>query len=431
MKVKFLKKHEIEGQEFTAGDLADIDGKDLVGTLLADDVVVKFTAADERAAKDAEQKAESDRVAKLVREEIEKAKGSTSIPAAPKAQDDASFGFKSLGEFAGEVREWVSGKRPSRLASYAEKAPTAYLNESTDSEGGFAVPEQFAASIWERARVAVDLIAKTDNTNISQGYSMTFPLDAESSRATGSRRGGIRGYWIAEGGQKSQSKPTLKKQRLELHKMVVLTGITDELAADASALSAYLSRAMGEEIAFMVGDAIVNGTGAGMPLGLMNAGCKISVTRDTAATVKSADIFAMYARMYAPSLGRAEWLINQDVYPSLFNMSIAVGTGGGPVYLPPGGLSAAPYGTLMGKPVTPVEWCQTLGTSGDIIFADLSQYRTLTKGGVNMAQSVHLWFDYNVTAYRAEFRIDGQPIWQTALTPYKGSNTQSPIVVLS
>jgi hypothetical protein len=50
-----------------------------------------------------------------------------------------------------------------------------------------------------------------------------------------------------------------------------------------------------------------------------------------------------------------------------------IGTGGVPVYLPPGGLSESPYAILKGRPVIPVEYCATLGTVGDIILADFTQ----------------------------------------------------------
>ena len=48
---------------------------------------------------------------------------------------------------------------------------------------------------------------------------------------------------------------------------------------------------------------------------------------------------------------------------------MTVGSGSATVvaYLPPGGLSTKPYATLLGRPVLPVEWCATLGTTGDVI----------------------------------------------------------------
>ena len=125
------------------------------------------------------------------------------------------------------------------------------------------------------------------------------------------------------------------------------------------------------------------------------------------------------------------WFINQDIEPQLFTMGLIVGTGGAPVYLPPGGLSASPYGTLFGRPAVPIEQCSTLGTVGDIILADMSQYVAAEKGGMQTAASIHVRFLYDESCFRFTLRVDGQPMWNTALTPANGSNTLSPFVALA
>jgi HK97 family phage major capsid protein len=126
------------------------------------------------------------------------------------------------------------------------------------------------------------------------------------------------------------------------------------------------------------------------------------------------------------------WLINQNIEPQLYTMALAVGSGGIPVYMPAGGLSGAPYGTLFGKPVIPCEQCASLGTAGDIILADLSQYVMISKGNMQSASSIHVNFQTDQTAFRFVYRCDGQPMWDAYLTPYKGTTSyQSPFVCLS
>jgi HK97 family phage major capsid protein len=99
--------------------------------------------------------------------------------------------------------------------------------------------------------------------------------------------------------------------------------------------------------------------------------------------------------------------------------------------MPPGGMSAAPYGTLMGRPVVPIEQCQTLGTVGDILFCDWSEYLWCDKGSLESASSMHVQFLTGEMVYRFTFRCDGQPAWNSALTPFKGSATQSPFISLA
>src|SRR5262249_38323271 len=150
------------------------------------------------------------------------------------------------------------------------------------------------------------------------------------------------------------------------------------------------------------------------------------------------NIMKMYNRMYGPSRPNAVWLYNPEVEPQLFKLSIPgtdntgnfVGTFGGMVYVPPNGLSASPFGTLFGRPCIPTQACSSLSTEGDIIFADLSQYLLLLKGGQNprVDVSVHLWFDQDLTAFKFSLRVGGIPWWSQVVQPLNGSNTYSPIV---
>jgi HK97 family phage major capsid protein len=140
----------------------------------------------------------------------------------------------------------------------------------------------------------------------------------------------------------------------------------------------------------------------------------------------------MSSRIFASSYQNAVWYVNQNTLPQLYTMSIAVGTGGQLVFTPPGGLSAAPYGTLLGRPVVPIEQCAALGTVGDIILADLSKgYILAEKGGIQSAMSIHVRFEYAESVFRFILRMDGQPVRASALTPYKGSETLSHFVALA
>ena len=138
--------------------------------------------------------------------------------------------------------------------------------------------------------------------------------------------------------------------------------------------------------------------------------------------------------MYSRRLGMASryvWLINQDIEPQLYGLSLDVGTGGLPLYMPPGGLSDAPYGRLMGLPVIANEHSATLGTVGDIVLADLSQYLLIDKGGTQFDQSIHVNFTYDETVFRFVYRVDGQPVDAAPVTPANSTATQSPFIALA
>ena len=69
-------------------------------------------------------------------------------------------------------------------------------------------------------------------------------------------------------------------------------------------------------------------------------------------------------------------------------------------------------------------------TTNDIMLADMSQYLLWEKGGIDMATSMHVEFLTDQEVIRFIYRVDGQSAYASAITPYKGSSTQSPFVVL-
>jgi HK97 family phage major capsid protein len=79
----------------------------------------------------------------------------------------------------------------------------------------------------------------------------------------------------------------------------------------------------------------------------------------------------------------------------------------------------------------PIEQCSTVGTVGDIVLADLSQYLLAEKGGMEAMASAHVRFLYAEQTFRFMMRVDGQPLWSTALTPANGTNTVSPFITLA
>ncbi len=77
-----------------------------------------------------------------------------------------------------------------------------------------------------------------------------------------------------------------------------------------------------------------------------------------------------------------------------------------------------------------VEQAPALSVQGDVSFIDFGEYIWIDKGGVKQDRSIHVRFEYGEQAFRFTYRADGQPSWKSALTPYKGSDTLSPYLLL-
>ena len=341
-------------------------------------------------------------------------------------------GFRSFGEQLLAVAQvaQTGGREVDPRLLLAQ----AGMSEGVPADGGFLVQTDFSTELMRLVHETGKLASRCSRVPISTGAnSVKINAIDESSRATGSRWGGVQAYWAGEAGAITKTKPKFRQIELSLKKLVGLFYATDELLMDAAALEATANEAFAEEFGFMVDESIVRGSGAGVPLGILNSGALVSVAKEggqAAKTVLAENIEAMYARMWAPSVGAGIWYINQDVWPQLFQLSHAVGTGGVPMFVPSNNLAAAPFGALLGRPIEPIEQCDTLGTKGDIIFADLGQYKLAEKGGIEAASSIHVQFLTDETVFRFILRIDGQPKRDKALTPFKGTAKQSSFVTL-
>jgi HK97 family phage major capsid protein len=271
---------------------------------------------------------------------------------------------------------------------------------------------------------------------------MKIPAIDETSRADGSRWGGTRGYWMNEADALTGSKPRFKNLELTAKKVGVLTYATSELFNDMSALSQYLignRGVMAKELAWKITDAAINGDGAGKPQGVLNSPSLVVVTRSGSNVVAANDVLNMLARFWVGSRTdpqglsldanmsagpKPAWFCHSDVVAQLATCVIAVGSGGSLAFL---------YNpetmNLMGFPVVPIEQCQALGTQGDLILADMNEYLLATRNS-NLDVSMHVRFLNDEQAIRLIIRMDGQPAWNSAVTPFNGTNTQSPFVVL-
>ena len=340
-------------------------------------------------------------------------------------KDEADQPFKSAGDFFVAVKN--AAIHPSAIDPRLLPLKASGMSEGTPADGGYLVSPTIAGGIVDRMHNTGELLRRISLDRIGpNSNAMTYNAIDETSRVDGSRYGGLQGYWLAEAGSKTASKPAFRQVELKLKKVAALAYATDELLADATALEGWLSRTVPNELRFRVEDAIYNGDGVGKPTGIMGHASLVTQLRYAASAVSAQDIWAMYARRWVGARDYV-WLVNQDVLPQLYGLNNTYQN----LFIGPSGMPNAPAGTLMGLPIVEVEYAATMGSTGDIMLAALSQYQGIEKGGIESASSIHVQFLTDETVFRFVYRFDGGPMWSSTLTPFKGSNTQSPFVVLA
>lgn len=354
---------------------------------------------------------------------------------------DPQRGFRSVGDFCRSLVSATFAQRngqqvDSRLQALwgggapNAAAPTTYGNEGAGADGGYLVPPQYSRSIFGLSLEENALLPMTDNTPV-EGNGMSFPKDETTPWGSN----GIRAYWQGEAAAGTQTKPVLGSTDLKLKKLLALVPVTNELLADATALSSYIPPNCARSIRWKTDEALLFGNGAGAPLGAYTGAAAITVAAESSGNtgvLLPINCAKMISRLMPGSYSRAVWMVNNDVLPLLFTMTL----GNYPIYLPAGapvgGMQGSPYGSLLGRPVLVSQHAKSFGTVGDIMLMDLSYYQSITKAeGVTMATSMHLYFDADAVAFRATFRVDGQPKMAAPVSPANGSNTLSPFVQLA
>jgi HK97 family phage major capsid protein len=383
-----------------------------------------------------------DREAALISEEAHMAStaqlgqgaGATVITVSENIEADPRHGFKSVGEFLKTVRQAQNpgSALDERLlvgSGRGAAVPASFGNEGSAQDGGFLVPPQFSQEIFQLSLGEDSLLPLTDNVEIT-GNTMAFPKDETTPWGSN----GIRAYWQGEATPAVSTKPVLGLSTLRLKKLMALVPVTDELLDDTNALSTYLPDKIATSIRWKSNESILFGAGTGVPLGCMNAATTVTVAKESGQatqTLQAQNLAKMISRLPPGSFAKSVWIVNNDVLPALFTLTL----GNYPIYLPMGlnvgGIQASPYGTLLGRPVFVSQHANTFSSAGDVLLADLSYYQTITKaGGMQTATSMHLYFDADLTAFRTTFRMDGQSKIAAPITPAKGSTTLSPFVQL-
>jgi len=316
----------------------------------------------------------------------------------------------------------------------AAGSPT--LEISDPEEGGYLTPPEFASNLLDKGFENSNFIDRCTMVPMAINQ-IGLPYQKDFDHTT-YLHGAMMAYWLDEKTEKQATKPKFGKVTLRLNKLVVLVYATDELLEDSIiSMEPLLQGKAGDVLAWKLDQAIFRGTGAGQPQGVLTAPCRVSVPKEAgqaAATIVFNNLTKMYSRCYPQCLKNAVWVANLQIFPQLATVSIPVGTGGAPAYLPANGISGKPFDSLFGKEIAWTEHASALGTLGDIGLVDFTQYLVGQKrgrgAGIQFATSIHLKFDFDQTAFRFVLRMDGQPWWPSVFTPAHG-DTQSPVIFLA
>ncbi len=335
--------------------------------------------------------------------------------------------WNEFGEFLGAVVR--AGKPHATPDARLMRAATGVSVES-GSDGGFMIPPTFATAIQSRAGEIGQIWSRVRKVPVA-GNTATISGVDETSRANGSRWGGVVVGRVGEGDTVTGGKPKFHKADLKLKKLMGLMYLSEESAEDAPVIASIGVDAFAEELVYVTENEVINGNGAGEMLGIFSSSAVVVQAKkasQAADTLVADNVTAMLSRLNPRSRRTAVWCVDQSVEQQLPLMTI----GDQPVYIPQGSLKGSPdFGMLLGLPVlVGLEYFAKLGDQGDIALLDFSQYAAIEKGA-KTSQSMHVRFIYDEQVLKFTTRNDGAPLWKSPLTPKNGGPTISPFITLA
>lgn len=345
------------------------------------------------------------------RREVADAAAAAGTPPAP--QPDSASEFRNLADFVGAVQ-----RREQRA-----------LSMGVGAEGGVLVPTQLSERIMAlnpETEIVLPRVAAAGGL-IPAGEAPDAAIEVPYLvQGASGALGGLTFGWVAEGGSKPATDYELQNMRLEPKEYAAHVVVTDKLLRNSAAASQFLTVMLNRGMAAARDQALLNGTGAGKPLGILKSPGAILVARNTGSTILFADVLAMDMALLPESYGSAVWLASVTSKAKLIaikddaNNNLFVG----------GDVTKGVPSTLFGRPIVWTGKTPTLGNQGDLALVDFSMYMVKQGSGPFIAASEHVYFTTNKTVVKAFANLDGQLWVKEPLVLEDGSTEVSPVVIL-
>lgn len=338
-------------------------------------------------------------------------------------------GFKTPREYLMAVIEAGRGRLDKRLEPLRSKAAGGDENQGqSDPFGGFLVPFGFVPDVL-KVEPEMDPIGAA-TTKIPMATTIVKIPARTDKDHTSSVSGGVTVSRKAETDPATASRMQMEQVTLEAHSLFGLSYASEELLTDSAvSFAALLQQGFQDQFTYALINERLNGTGIGEYMGIINSPCTISVAKESgqaAATITYRNVIDMRSRCYG--YGKAFWLANHDCTPSLMLLNQQVGTGGAVVWQP--SAREDHPDTLLGRPLYFTEYTKAVGTQGDIVLANWSEYLEGQYQPMQQEESIHVRFVNHERTFKFWVRNAGQPWWRVPLTPKWSTKTLSPFVVL-
>ena len=306
------------------------------------------------------------------------------------------------------------------------------LAGSVGSEGGFLLAEKFEERIVDV--VIEDSIvmprAKLYGLKAGKGRTLRIPCFVDEDHST-KGISGIDAVWTPESAQKTKTDPIFRSLEMKTNKLVCYSVSSDELIQESGiSLNEIIGNAFKKSILFKTDYVFLQGTGSGMPLGVINSPALLvqpAEAEQIGTTIIYENILGMFSKLAPASHKNAIWVASISALPQMMQLNVEVGLAGDRIKILQENSGKF---TLLGKECIFTEKLPALGSQGCLILADFSAYAVLLKEGIRLESSIHEGFRSDLTSFRMILHVDGQTTINKPTILLDGSTTVSQFVAL-
>jgi len=281
------------------------------------------------------------------------------------------------------------------------------LQEGTDSEGGYLVPDEFEKTLVE-ALEEENIFRKLAHIINTASGDRKIPVVASKGSAS----------WVDEEGTITESDDSFGQVSIGAYKLGTLIKVSNELLSDSVFdLEAYISKEFARRIGNKEEDAFFNGNGTGKPIGIFNAtgGADVGVTTAEATKITADEIIDLFYSLGAPYRKNAVWVVNDSTIKVIRKLKDGNGN-----YLWQPALTSGTPDTLLGRPVYTSSFVPTIAAGAKTVaFGDFSYYWIADRQGRNFKKLSELYAATDQTGFVATQRVDGKLILAEAIKVLK------------
>ena len=277
------------------------------------------------------------------------------------------------------------------------------LQEGTDSEGGYLVPDEFEKTLVE-ALEEENIFRKLAHVINTSSGDRKIPVVASKGTAS----------WVDEEGTIPDSDDSFTQVSIGAYKLGTLIKVSNELLNDSVFnLEQYISKEFARRIGSKEEDAFFNGNGTGKPVGIFNTtgGAQTGVTTASATEIKADEVIDLFYSLKAPYRKNAVWVLNDATVKAIRKLKDGNGN-----YLWQPALTSDTPDTLLGRPVYTSAYVPTIAAGAKTIaFGDFSYYWIADRQGRVFKKLSELYAATDQTGFVATQRVDGKLILPEAI----------------